>query len=305
MRRSVQRWRGVRLLAVLTLVATALTAGAGTASAHSKDRRTTVPVVLTPDGVEVAKAIDGRVLTFDVSTTSEFGILQVFAPKRGKTVDDVLAALRVQLEGASPDAVARSTRELTRNADWFGGVDVTAETSASFTVRLDRGTYYLLDIASGFGGTLGPVSRVTVSGDGSGSRPDADARIEMRGTDEGPGGADHGHAFRAPDVMPAEGTVEVRNQDDVIHFVTLIPLQPGTTRDEIAELLGQEPSEEDPGPFLEGPSASMNVLSPGGRASLHYDLPEGTYLLACFIADEKVLSKAHFDLGMFEVVELE
>lgn len=306
---QAQRWRTGRLVAVVALVATALTTtGVGTASARD-DRVTRVPVVLDGGDIEVRERVDGRVLRFDVSTTNEFSIFQVFAPKGGKTVADVLASLEVQIglaeSSADPAAVAASTVALTRDAHWFGGVDVTAGRPASFTVRLDGGTYHVLDIASAFAtGELGEVETLRVTGDGSGRRPDAAARVDMRGTHDGPQG--HGHEFRAPGTLPARGVVEVRNKDDVIHFMNIIPVQPGTTRQDIVELLEQEqePTEEDPGPFLDGPTAAMNVLSPGQRANLHYDLPAGTYLLACFIADEEIEGTFHFDLGMFEIVQL-
>lgn len=326
MRKHVTRWTGVRLLAAVALVGAGMTTGVGAASAHGESKQTTVDVVMAGDDIEVQKWVDGRVLTFDVTTTTDFSILQVFAPKPGSSVAEVLASLEVQLDGGDPDsgaAAAESTRELTRNAEWFGGVDVTRDQPASFTVRLDGGTYYLIDIETGFGpeNTIDVVRELKVTGDGSGKRPDADARVDMRGTgdddaghddghdhdghdDDGHDAAGHGHEFEAPESMPARGVVEVRNQDGVIHFMSLSPVQPGTTREDIQAFI--DSGFQGPDPFLPGPTASMNVLSPGERANLNYDLPPGTYVMACFIADEVDAfgGAPHAFLGMFEVVEL-
>ena len=322
MRSRTAMGSGVRLLTVLALVAVSLTSGAATASADEGSRQTRVAVELRTNSIKVQDEVDGRVLTFDVSTKKTNGALQVFAPKQGRSLKAVLASLRVQLGIAKaskdPAALARSTRRLTRDAHWYGGVDVQKGRPASFTVRLERGTYYLIDLAPAFvpkGGKLGPITTIEVSGDGSGRRPSADARIEMRGTDgydhdddDGKNGrAGHGHEFRAPASMPSSGVVEVRNKDEVIHIMVLIPVKQGTSRQDIADLVAKPPGDpEDPGPFLDGHGASMNALSPGGRAHLEYDLPEGTYVIACFIADEARGGDArtHFELGMFEVVEL-
>ena len=269
MRAPAPRRTGVRLLTVLALVAVSVTSTAAEAAAGSRPHQTRVAVQLSGNAVDVQPEVDGRVLTFDVSTASATGgSLQVFKPKPGSTLADVLGPLRVQLglDAASNPALSRSTRDLTRTAEWFGGLDVFPDRPASFTVRLDGGTYYLIDLAPSFGPDprLGPIATIDVTGDGSGSQPDADVRIEMRGTqaEDHDGVAGHGHEFRAPASMPASGVVEVRNQDEVIHFMVLEPLQPGTTRQDIADLLLQPPPDPDdpapdPGPSLKGPGTGL------------------------------------------------
>jgi hypothetical protein len=54
---------------------------------------------------------------------------------------------------------------------------------------------------------------------------------------------------------------------------------------------------------MDGPSIQMDVLSPGRHADISYRLPAGTYMLACFIADDQT-GMPHAVMGMHKVVTL-
>lgn len=62
-------------------------------------------------------------------------------------------------------------------------------------------------------------------------------------------------------------------------------------------------SQEQPPFFVDGPSVGMDVQSPGRQAFLTYRLPAGTYVLACFVADD-VTGMPHLLMGMHKVVTL-
>ncbi len=191
-------------------------------------------------------------------------------------------------------------------ATWYGGVAANnGPDDASATLRLKRGTYTVFDFAQ-LGPDIGAVDertlRVTDNGV-HGARPRADARIDMDDVH----GNEHGHVFESPDVLPASGTVLVRNRNEVIHFVDIQPVKPGTTDAQVqaafdAFLSGQPPAPEND-PFLEGDYVGMNVLSAGREGYLTYDLPPGTYVLVCFVGDE-LNGVPHAALGMHKVVTL-
>lgn len=312
--RRTLRWTAVRVLTVAALaVATTVTGSAATSATDRGRAPARVGVLLTGDDIVLTTDRVARsVTTFTVRTTAPgIGSFQVLKPRRGVPMATVLARLELLLDDAPLEVQARSSDFLDRNVTWFGGVDVFPGRGGAVTMTLDEGTYVLIDVAQGLGpGELTTVRPFRVTSGSGGGLPKADARIEMReGDDDHAGhvtaGDDDGHAFRASDRLPAKGVVEVRNKNAVHHFAALAPVRPGTTDADIQErydafLSGEEPSDD---PFLDGPSASMNVLSEGKRAQLTYDLPPGTYVILCFIPDE-VNGLPHALLGMHKVVEL-
>ncbi|MGB6223919.1 MAG: hypothetical protein WBF76_00885 [Pseudonocardiaceae bacterium] len=57
-------------------------------------------------------------------------------------------------------------------------------------------------------------------------------------------------------------------------------------------------------PFAQpGPQIEIGVLSPGKHADITYNLPAGTYVLLCFVADDQS-GIPHALMGMHKVVTL-
>jgi hypothetical protein len=108
--------------------------------------------------------------------------------------------------------------------------------------------------------------------------------------------------FDGPDVLPAAGSITVRNVSDTIHFMDVSPVKPGTTDDDIQRFF-QSDNRDQPPFALDGPSIEMGVLSPGGRADIGYNLPAGTYVLECFVSDDQT-GMPHALMGMHKVVTL-
>lgn len=52
---------------------------------------------------------------------------------------------------------------------------------------------------------------------------------------------------------------------------------------------------------MQGPTVGSGVLSPGRSLLLSYALPPGTYVLACFVADD-VTGMPHAMMGMHRAV---
>jgi hypothetical protein len=113
-----------------------------------------------------------------------------------------------------------------------------------------------------------------------------------------------GDRFLAPAVWARRGTWSLRNSDDTVHFMQLQPVDPGTTDADVQAALDAS-SGFSVGDLADPtrPTVGSEVLSPGIRHSVDYDLPAGRYVLLCFIADESD-GMTHAVMGMHEIVYL-
>jgi hypothetical protein len=109
-------------------------------------------------------------------------------------------------------------------------------------------------------------------------------------------------SFLAPTVWPRRGTWSLRNADDTVHFMLVQPVKAGTTDDQVQAGLvdGSYPTLLDP----ERPAVGAEVLSTGRRLAVDYDLPPGSYVLVCFVADESD-GMPHAAMGMHLVITLQ
>jgi len=194
-----------------------------------------------------------------------------------------------------PSIAAKGTRDLNRDIRAFGLADVIPGFPAMVTERLTAGTYHLMDLGTEPGPT-GPVfTTFTVRHAGHpADRPGDRAHgpvVKLTSADR----------FVGPGNLPARGTVTVMNVADTIHFMSISPVQPGTTDAQIQAVFEGDPAAGNP--FIDGPEVGLDVLSAGQQAELTYSLPPGTYVLLCFIADD-VTGIPHADMGMHKVVTL-
>jgi hypothetical protein len=84
--------------------------------------------------------------------------------------------------------------------------------------------------------------------------------------------------------------------------MSISPVKPGTTDKQIQDYY--DSGVQAPPPFaLNGPTVGLDVISPGNHATINYDLPKGTYVLQCFVADD-VTGMPHAIMGMHKVVIL-
>lgn len=288
---------------------------ASPASAKEEDRSAVVRVTASGEDLTLNRTtVRGSVVTLDLDVTHDGNAsIQVLQLRSGVTLRQLIGVLEAQIGGgeATPAEVAASTRALDAMATWYGGVSTNnGQDDAATTLRLQRGSYLVIDFAQlergGFDALDARTLTVTSNGK-HGAKLKASARVEMRDSDDGPAG--HGHRFDAPAVLPAAGTVEFRNRDDIVHFADLVAVKPGTTDAQIRAAFAAFARGEDvPAadiPFLpeDRDFAGMNVLSAGKEALLTYDLPKGTYVLLCFVGDERT-GDPHAFLGMFKIVTL-
>ena len=154
--------------------------------------------------------------TFEVSaTTGRTGPL-MFTPAPGVSVDQVLADGREE-SSDDPATAATGTRDLTRDATFYGLADVAQYAPLSVTERLPAGTYYLVDLEAPAGS---PPLRV---------RGRAHDREEASHDDVPTVLMNSADRFVSPSVLPARGDIQVRNVSNTLHFLSLAPVNPGTT----------------------------------------------------------------------------
>jgi hypothetical protein len=220
----------------------------------------------------------------------------------GNTTLDTFKADLVDEFSMDPAVAARGTRELNRDFRAFGLADVVPDHPETVTELLSAGKYYLMDLGNVGNSPPDPVfTTFTVRPSGHSSHSPGDSHrgpvIKLTSAD----------TFISPSTLPARGTVTVRNVADTIHFMVIEPVLEGTTDAQIQawfdSFVNGTPPPPGPPPFANGPTGGLDVLSPGHQAELTYNLPPGTYMLACFVADD-VTGMPHAAMGMHKVVTL-
>jgi hypothetical protein len=237
-------------------------------------------------------------IRFAVSTTNKStpngggSDITMFKLKTGKTLADVFQGVTDEF-GKNP---ALGTRELTAAATFRGLADVVVGTPSTVTENVSPGKYYLVDTAGS--PTAANLTTLTVkeakdqkhSEHGSGLA----SQVTVRATS-----ADR---FIAPRNWPHEGTYTFRNTSDTLHFMAIEPVKTGTTDKQVQQYFDSHV--QTPPPFMKmGPGGGNDVVSPGYSLQVTYDLPKGTYVLLCFVADD-VTGMPHAFMGMHKVVVL-
>ncbi len=278
-------------------VAVAMIGLAGPVSASDRHDGTRV-VRVTEDRTGAIRVSTARlhegVVKFDVSTTNPNGAgITLFQLNKGVTM--AKAARDVKEEFSSdPRIAAKGTRDLNHDITFYGLADLGPGVSATVTERLYDGTYYLADVQAGPFLKNAVAIHVTEGGDAHAQLDTDDlASVLLTSSDR----------FVVKGHLPAKGSVLVRNVADTIHFMGVQPVKPGTT-DKQVQAYFDSGVQSPPAFGLNGPAVAMDVLSPGHQLVLSYNLPKGTYVLLCFVADD-VTGMPHAVMGMHKVVKLD
>ena len=101
--------------------------------------------------------------------------------------------------------------------------------------------------------------------------------------------------------LPASGWLKMRNISDQPHFVAMTRVKESTTRRMVARA-AHHPSNRKPSWVLHAGTDS-SVISPYRHVVLHYRLPAGKYLIACFWPDDDT-GMPHFYMGMWKLVHI-
>lgn len=257
----------------------------------------TVNVVGSGSAVHVDHStIQSGSIRFNVSSTNpgNGSEIAMFQPKAGKTLSRVLHDLQDEFS-RYPGMAADGTRELTADARFLGLADPGPGQTAVVTEFVSPGTYYLLDLANPPQGAPA-VTTLTVRRAGRNIEQDSDLRSQVTVQ------ATSADRFITARDWPHQGTYTFTNVSDTLHFMILQRVKNGTTDAQIQRYL--DSGSHNPPPFaLPGPGTGNDVVSPGGSLQLTYDLPRGTYVLLCFVADD-MTGMPHAVMGMHKVVVL-
>jgi hypothetical protein len=301
------------IASVMTLVTGGFLVAAAPASADTGHARAQgVWITVTGDGSHASIKNDDvhpgwLKLNIKDSTSPTLGVqVVVVHMRRGYSVSRLTADIGVQTNKSStPAQNAASTRDINKIAIALGGGDTFGGTPffRSDTIWLPgRGNYYVINTGAKNGPTA--VGRLEAWG----RTVEAGAPHHSGTISLGNGSADtitlRGH-------MPAKGTVKVRNNGDSIHLLQISKVADGVTDAQVqaeydALMMNVFPTPGHDPAGLITPSAvntGSDAVSPGHASLLSYDLPAGTYLLQCFVADDTT-GIPHTFMGMHLIVHL-
>ncbi|OAR23626.1 hypothetical protein A8W25_13895 [Streptomyces sp. ERV7] len=283
-------------LAFATALGGAATADATARGEHGDHDRNVVEVKIGASGIHAPETAQAGLVAFHVRTDDPNGhFLQAFRPHRGVTVRKVLADLGKAVS-MKPAAAAQGISAVRDEADALGGAQVTPSVSETFTTPVGAGPVVLLDFTAFLKDPAHPVTRMlNLRGESAGDLADfPDSIVITHETSGGP-------RFDVNGLHRATDNVLVHNASDELHEMALQPVKPGTTDAQIQKFFGGNGSGQPP---FTGPSLGLGVISPGRTALLEtHHLPPGTYVLLCFVPDDKT-GRPHVAEGMHKVVVL-
>jgi hypothetical protein len=265
---------------------------------HEADQ--TVKVVGDGHSVDISTdTVEAGSISFEVSSTNPATMdgggsqITLFRLRPNKSLDNFFTHLTEEFS-QTPATAAAGTRGLDETAVFRGLADVVPDYPETVTESLNPGTYYLLDLSTPPASGRPALTTLHVNSDGQ-HHSDVTSDLTVWAANE---------RFDAPATWPHEGTYTFTNEDDTLHFMLILPVKAGTTDDQVQAALNDPTLTGPPDFAVEGPSGGNDVVSPGYSLQVTYDLPAGTYVLLCFVADEET-GMPHAVMGMHKVVVLE
>ena len=306
--RMVFRSSVVTLIAtggIVAAMAVPAMAAEGSDTAANGEVQQVVNVVGNGSAVQLsAHRVYSGSIGFRVSTTAPQtqdgggSSISLFRLLPGKTLNDVTRSLHEEFS-QNPRTAAKGTRDILATADIFGLADVVPGHAMTVTEFLPEGDYWVMDVANVSPNAAPQFSRFDVDAGGRNIEQDSDLRSQVRVStvDE--------HFMPSTTSWPHQGTYTFTNNADTIHFMNLEPVKPGTRDDDVQDFFNSILNGKNnvPPPFINGPTGGNDVVSPSNTLQVSYNLPPGTYVLLCFVADEQN-GLPHAFMGMHKVVVL-
>ena len=269
-------------LSLLSLAVLPLALGAYVQS-HPRETAPTVTITARDYTLDSPDTLpEGAVTLRLVNQGKEFHHIWIARLEGGRTVDDVLAALRTH--GPLPAWVKDAGGPNAPRPE--GG-----ENSA--TVTLVPGNYIVACLIPSPDGIphlmKGMVRPLTVVKTGRPApAPEGDVIMTLR---------DYSFFFSRP-LAAGTHVIEVRNEGTRWHEFELVQLAPGKTPHDVIAFIDHGIGSP---PGL--PIGGVSPLMPGGVSWFHADLQPGRYALICFLPDRKD-GKQHFEHGMMQEIEV-
>ena len=270
-------------LALLGFAAVPLVLGAYVRTRTGEASPRTITVTARDYALELPDTLPSGATTLRlINQGKEFHHVWIARLDSGKTVDDVMAALKSRSplpswihDAGGPNAPRPEGGE------------------ASATVLLVPGTYIvacLIPSADGVPHLMkGMVRSLTVvPSESPAAAPEADVVMTLR---------DYSFFLSRP-LSAGKHVIEVRNEGTQWHEFELVQLAPGKTPHDVIAFI-----EHGIGSPPGLPIGGVSPLAVGATSYMHVDLQPGRYGLICFLPDRKD-GKAHFEHGMTQEFEV-
>ena len=272
---------------------TALLAGVATATAlavpliaqTTADAAGSVPTItahMTKQQVRLSRTTvhAGTILFQAISDDGRFHQLQVARLHKGYTLQNAESDFGKAFSGD-----VKAVRRIDDNVSFRGGAPAhRSGYPGQVAINLVAGHYYVLD-QNGRG-----LAALNVRGAEGKQRAVAHQAMITANS----------YGFQAT-TLPASGWLKVRNVSDQPHFIQMTRVKDSTTARQVARA-ASHPSNRQPAWLLRA-GLDSSVISPYRHAVLHYRLPAGKYLVACFWPDDDT-GMPHFFMGMWKLVHL-
>ncbi|WP_030056430.1 MULTISPECIES: hypothetical protein [Streptomyces] len=322
---TLRRSARIAAIAALACATTVATAGVATADGHHRGRdgghhghhghhehrthhRNVVDIDLEKGKIDVQDEAEGGLVTFEVETDDPAGRqIQLIRPHEGVSKATLFADL-TKAVSQTPATAAQGIKAVTEAADALGGAFVAPDVPVRFTEEVDPGEVLVLDFGAFLKDPAHPLF-ATIEFEGHNGRhrhhrhdrhhhgSEEHGTVILEETSAGP-------RFDVEDVDDADAPIVVRNEADELHEMVVQPVKPGTTDADIKAFFDATAKGQHPAPPFTGLPSGLGAISPGDTATFEAKhLQPGTYVLLCFIPDDKT-GVPHAFLGMHEVVEL-
>ncbi|MBN6053798.1 hypothetical protein JYK22_17795, partial [Nonomuraea sp. RK-328] len=270
------------------------------APARGDQHSVAVDLAVETGGFTAPAELPAGSTTFRIrSADPEGAYLGVLRIRPGFTLRRVLDTLESAYDHADPEAARAAARTLAEQVVMLGGAAVLPSVPVSYTAELAAGTYHLIDFKEiGRPGLEEKVRALHVRPSHRRPAPPASVRIVQYEAADGTG------RFAAPAAIAAGRPVRVINRTSQFNEAILMPVRPGTTREQVgAFFAAMERREQVASPFIGGPTGLVPI-SPGRSATFQADLPPGTYALVTWLPDHNT-GVGHAAQGMHEIITVE
>lgn len=279
---------GKRAAGVLAFAVSAITAGSllggAAADASSPAKAPVVVVHMSSRAIAVGNGshrMHAGAVIFKVETRSGDHELQIARLRYGYSLAQAGADVAKALSGN-----VAAVRRVDANISFRGGAEAHPRHPGYFAVLLRAGDYVFLDQNSNAYSVMHVV----------GTQPARTLPAHSGSV------TTFTYGFgNTPTKLPASGWVRVRNVSDQPHFVVFNQVKPGTTDAMVRKYY--HGTSQAPPPWGLRASTSSGVISPNIGQLLHYNLPPGKYLMACYWPDDET-GMPHAVMGMWKLVWL-
>lgn len=215
----------------------------------------------------------------------EAGVVEIELENRGDTWHDA-QLFKYEGKRSAQELITGliSNLDVSSKPDWvspMGGVArVSPGDTGTVTQVLEPGSYFIADIQERPAGwptsnaTKGAIAKLEVTGEASGSLPDAPARITAR--DEG---------FDVAGIKAGDNRVRFRNAGRELHQVVALPVREGVPFDRAKADLIRRKGELSWPPIHYERSRATAVLDTDAEQVTELSFEPGRYALVCFVSD--------------------